>query len=84
MMACPSRPLVKIAEGDYADLAGAGPSAVGKTGVTEVFWPDMSEDEKRSLEHSLGGPMRMNLYRSIPAAIGITPACARSRSLLQL
>jgi hypothetical protein len=28
------------------------PSAVGKTGATEVFWPDMSEDEKRALERS--------------------------------
>jgi hypothetical protein len=28
--------------------------------------------------------MRVNLYRSIPPAIGVTPACARSRRLLRL
>jgi L-lactate dehydrogenase len=28
------------------------PSIVGRAGVTEVLWPEMSDDEKRALERS--------------------------------
>jgi L-lactate dehydrogenase len=28
------------------------PSVVGRNGVSEVLWPDMSDEEKRALEHS--------------------------------
>jgi L-lactate dehydrogenase len=35
------------------DVTVSLPSVVGSTGVSEVLWPEMSDDEKHSLEHSV-------------------------------
>jgi L-lactate dehydrogenase len=35
------------------DVTVSLPSVVGRSGVNEVLWPEMSDDEKRALEHSV-------------------------------
>jgi L-lactate dehydrogenase len=30
------------------------PSVIGSSGVNEILWPEMSDDEKHALEHSVG------------------------------
>jgi L-lactate dehydrogenase len=34
------------------DVTVSLPSVVGSSGINEVLWPEMSDDEKHALEHS--------------------------------